>query len=66
MTEGSSTSVSGMGCWNTVPGTRQQLGKANFETSDTYWTALVIPSWLLHITPSTPNTILHVSCNFSS
>ena len=35
MTEGSSMSVSGMGCWNTAPGTGQQLGKANFKTSDT-------------------------------
>ena len=32
-TEGSSMSVSGMGCWNTAPGTGQRLGKTNFETS---------------------------------
>jgi len=35
-TEGSSISVSSMGCWNTAPGTGQQLGKVNFETSDAY------------------------------
>ena len=35
-TEGNSMSVSGMGCWNTALGTGQQLGKVNFETSDTY------------------------------
>ena len=35
-TEGSSMSVLGMGCWNTVLGTGQQLGKANFKTLDAY------------------------------
>ena len=35
-TEGSSMSVSGMGCWNTAPGTGQQLGEANFDTLNAY------------------------------
>jgi len=35
-TEGSSMSVSGMGCWNTATGTGQQLGEANFETLNAY------------------------------